>query len=211
MRVVWPHKSPGYRRSVRRVPFRPALVPVVLALVAIGCSSSSAGDGTTAAPGGTGGGTAPTIAGPEVPAVPPPSPAGTGVVVVGGTMSSFAVTACRLEPDPAETEGARTLVAVAGAGTTGSGVAFTIELQRFATGTDVVTYTDTVTYSDSGRILQAQRIEVNGQVTDLRDPKASMSLVRTRSNGMTASGLASAPGDGPDDGGLIGLTLDATC
>lgn len=103
------------------------------------------------------------------------------------------------------------LITLAGAGTTGSGLAFTIELQRFATGTEVVTFTDTVTYADPGRILQVQRIEVRGQVTDLRDPKATSSFVRTRSNGVTATGLASAPGDRSDDGGLIGLALDATC
>lgn len=100
---------------------------------------------------------------------------------------------------------------LAGAGTTGSGVAFTIELQRFGTGTSVVTYTDTVTYADTGRILQAQRIEVGGRVTDLRDSKASTALVRTRDGGVTASGLASAPGSSADDGGLIGIALDATC
>lgn len=183
----------------------------VAALAVAALASCSGGDSTTAAPDGTGGGTASTIARSDVPAVPPPSPDGSGVVVVGGTTSSFAVTACRLEPDPAEPEGARSLVTVAGAGTTGSGVAFTVELRRFATGTDVVTYTDTVTYSDAGRILQAQRIEVGGQVTDLRDPKAATSLLRMRSNGVTASGLASAPGDGPDDGGIIGLAVDATC
>ncbi|MFZ6004020.1 MAG: hypothetical protein ACOYXM_08815 [Actinomycetota bacterium] len=193
------------RRDLR--PGRPALL--IAALVVAACSS---GSGDAAPPHDSGGtGTSPTIARPEVPEVPSPAPTGTGVVVVGGTTSSFAVTACRLEPDPAEPAGARTLVTLEGAGTTGSGVAFTIELQRFATGTDVVTFTDTVTYSDTARILQAQRIEVGGQVTDLRDPKAATSLVRTRSDGVSAAGLASAPGDGPDDGGLIGLALTASC
>ena len=102
-------------------------------------------------------------------------------------------------------------MALEGAGTTGSGVAFTIEVQRFATGTAVVTYTDTVTYADPGRILQAQRIEVSGQVSDLRDPDATTSLLRPCSDGLTAAGLAGAPGDGPDDEGIIGLALDATC
>lgn len=187
---------------------RRASALAALLLAATACSSGS-DDG---APPATGeGGTGSTIERPTVPDLPGESPAGTGVVVVGGTSSSFAVSECRLEPDPAAPAAARALVAVKGAGTTGSGVAFTVELQRFATGTGVVTYTDTVTYSDGGRILQAQRIEVNGQVTDLRDPKAATPLVRTRDGGVTASGLASAPGDGPDDGGLIGLALDASC
>jgi hypothetical protein len=183
---------------------RLVLAAVVTAVGVTACSSG--GDDSGATLGST---LAPGV--PTVPALPPPSAAGTGVVVVGGTTSSFAVTSCRLQPDPAEPEGARALVALAGAGTTGSGAAFTVELQRFATGTDVVTFTDTVTYSDTGRILQAQRIEVNGQVTDLRDPKAASALVRPRSDGVTASGLASGPGEGTDDGGLIGLALDATC
>jgi hypothetical protein len=183
---------------------------VVIALLFAGCSSGSGGD--AGAPTGTGGGGTPSTMGrPTVPALPARSRPGTGVVVVGGTTSSFAVTACRLEPDPAEPAGARALVKLAGAGTTGSGVAFTVELQRFATGSTVVTYTDTVTYTDAARILQIQRVEVNGQVTDLRDPKASSALVRTRADGVTASGLASAPGDGPGDGGIIGVALDATC
>lgn len=146
-----------------------------------------------------------------IPAPPSPSAAGSGVVVVGGTTSSFAVTACRLEPDPAAPEAARALVELTGAGTTASGVAFTVEVQRFATGSEVVTYTDTVTYTDSARILQAQRIEVNGQVSDLRDPKASSPLLRTRSGGVAAAGLAGAPGDGPDDDGVVGVAVDATC
>jgi hypothetical protein len=52
---------------------------------------------------------------------------------------------------------------------------------------------------------------VAGQVTDLRDPKASTALVRTRPGGLSAAGLAGGPGDGPDDDGIIGIALDATC
>jgi hypothetical protein len=186
---------------------RSVAVAAALAFVVGACSSSSDSDDD-----GNPGGTSPAPAvGAAVPAVPPPSPTGTGVVVVGGTTSSFAVTTCRLEPDPTQPEGARTLVEMDGAGTTGSGVPFTIELQRFATGTDVITYTDTVTYSDTGRILQAQRIEVAGQVTDLRDPKASSALLRPRAGGVSAAGLAGGPGDGPDDQGIIGLAVDASC
>lgn len=182
-------------------------VAAALAVLAVGACSSDGDDDPN--PDVTS--TAAADAGAGVPEVPRPSPAGTGVVVVGGTTSSFAVTSCRLEPDSAQPEGARALVELDGAGTTGSGVPFTIEVQRFATGTDVITYTDTVTYSDAGRILQAQRIEVAGQVTDLRDPKAASPLIRTRAGGLSAAGLAGGPGDGPEDEGIIGLALDATC
>jgi hypothetical protein len=147
----------------------------------------------------------------SAPAPPPRSPAGTGVVVVGGTSSIFEVTSCRLEPDPSEPEGARTLVALAGSGETARGDAFSVEVQRFATGTDVQTFTDTAVYTDTARILQAQRIEVGGQVTDLRDPDATSALIRVRGDGLSLSGLASGPGEDAEDGGLIGLALDATC
>src|SRR3546814_11578187 len=69
------------------------------------------------------------------------------------------------------------------------------------------TYTDTVTYTDPGRILQAQRIEVAGQVTDLRDPEVTTSLLRLRPDGLSLQALASGPGEDADDGGLIGLAL----
>lgn len=185
-----------------------ALTAAALAVAILtGCSSS---DGSGGSPGGTGD-PSPAASGSRIPSVPPASPAGRGAVVVGGTTSSFAVTACRLEPDPAEPEGARSLLELDGAGTTSSGVPFTVKVQRFATGTAVVTYTDTVTYSDAARILQAQRIEVGGQVTDLRDPDASSALLRLREGGLSAAGLAGGPGDGPDDEGIIGIALDASC
>lgn len=183
-----------------------------LALILLVASACSDGGGSSdASPGPTGGGPGTTGAAPAVPDVPPPAPPGTGVVVVGGTSSTFDVTACRLAPDPAAPEGARALLELEGAGTTGSGVAFTIAVQRFATGTDVVTFTDTVTYTDAARILQAQRVEVAGQVTDLRDPEATAALVRPRADGLSAAGLAGGPGDVGDDDGVIGFALDVTC
>ena len=180
-------------------------VAVVLAVLSGACSSDGGDDG--AAPG-----TTEEVGTPAVPSIPEASPPGTGVVVVGGTTSSFAVTECRLAPDPAQPEGARALLVAAGAGTTGSGVPFTIEVQRFATGVGAaVTFTDTVAYTDAARILQAQRIEVGGQVTDLRDPDATSALLRPRSDGVSGAGLAGAPGDDADDEGRIGLALDLTC
>ncbi len=186
---------------------------VAVVLAAGGCSDG--GDGGASSDESTeetGGGPGPArVPSASVPEVPPASGVGLGLVVVGGTTSSFAVTACRLEPDPAAPSGARALVELEGAGTTGSGVPFTIELQRFATGTDVVTYTDTLTYSDAARILQAQRVEVAGQVTDLRDPDATTALVRPRADGVVAAGLAGGPGDVGADDGIIGLALNASC
>lgn len=183
-----------------------ALASASLALTMLAACSGGGADDDGATLGST---EAPVAA--TVPDVPDPSPAGTGVVVVGGTSSSFAVSSCRLEPDPASPAAARAMVELAGAGTTASGVAFTIEVQRFATGTDVVTFTDTITYTDSARILQVQRIEVNGEVTDLRDTRAASALLRTRADGVSAAGLAGPPGGSASDEGLVGLALDATC
>lgn len=125
---------------------------------------------------------------------------------------SFSVDSCALAPDPAEPEAARALLSLAGSGTTSSGVPFTVEAQRFATTVnEVTTFTDTVSYTDSARILQAQRIEVNGQVNDLREPDATTPLLRASGQALTASGLAGAPGDGADAEGIVGFALAATC
>jgi hypothetical protein len=149
---------------------------------------------------------------PTAPAVPAAGAPGTGTIVVGGTASAFDVTSCLLEPDPADPAAARALLAATGAGTTARGDAFTVEVQRFATTLgEVTTYTDTITYEDPARILQAQRIEVGGQVTDLRDPSATSALLRPRPDGVSGAGLAGAPGDDADDEGVVGLAVDVTC
>src|SRR5690606_3117790 len=112
------------------------------------------------------------------PAAPTASAPGTGTLVLGGASQTFEVTDCRLEPDPSEPEAARALLSVTGAGTSARGDAFTVEVQRFATTMgETTTYTDAITYEDPARILQAQRIEVAGEVTDLRDPSASSPLL----------------------------------
>jgi len=183
---------------------RPLAVLAIFVVVA-GCSGGGDEDDDGASLGVT---APPTeVTAPDVPA---PSPAGTGVVGVGGTPSSFAVTECRLQPDAAAS-GTSTLLLVMGEGTTGSGVPFRIEVQRFATSTAVQTFTDTVTYTDTARILQLQRFEVAGEVTDLRDPVVRSTLLRVRPDGVSATGLAGPPGAVAEDEGTVGLALDATC
>lgn len=179
-----------------------AVVGVLVLLT--GCASDDAApvDGTATSD----------LAPASAPEPPAPGEPGTGSVVVGSTAHPFEVTGCRLEPDPTEPEAARALLIVSGAGTTPRGDAFTVEVQRFATTLgEVTTFTDTITYEDPARILQAQRIEVGGQVTDLRDPSASTALLRPRADGVSGAGLAGAPGDDADDEGVVGLALDATC
>lgn len=180
------------------------LLVAALGLVAA-CSGGGEGDGDDGASLGV------TAAPTEVtaPDILPASPPGTGVVVVGGASSSFAVTECQLDGAAAE---ASFLVRVSGEGTTGGGVPFQVEAQRFTTGGEVETFTDTISYSDTARILQVQRFEVSGEVTDLRDPDARGTLLRVRPDGVSAAGLAGPPGAvAGEDEGIVGFALDATC
>lgn len=181
-------------------------VVVVAVLLLAACSGGSDGDDDGASLGDTLPATEVTV-----PDIPEESPPGTGVVVVGVAVSSFAVTGCQL--DPAD---AGQLLRVTGAGTTGRGDAFEVEVQRFSSATAAAeTFTDTITYSDTARILQIQRFEVAGSVTDLRDPDARSTLLRVRPGGVAAAGLAGPPGtsSGSDrnDDGIVGFALDLTC
>ena len=182
---------------------------IVLALLVLVAACSGGDDGDGGDDGASLGVTSePTeVTAPDVPAA---SPAGTGVVVVGGTTSSFAVTECRLEPDAAAT-GPSVLLTVTGEGTTGGGVPFQVALQRGATDAAIETFTDTVSYRDTARILEIQRFEVAGEVTDLRDPSARGTLLRIRPDGVSAAGLAGLPGGTAEDEGTVGLAIDATC
>jgi hypothetical protein len=188
---------------------RPLLAAtVVTGLLALAaCSDGDGGDDDD----GAGLGTTSSIAPPSAPDVPRPSRAGTGVVVVGerGTGSSFAVTSCVLDPDDPEAAGA--LLRVTGEGTTASGVPFRVEVSRSATAAAAETFTDLITYTDTARILQVQRFEAAGEVSDLRDPDARGTLLRTRDGGLSATGIAGPPGTDVKGPGLVGLALDVTC
>jgi len=183
-------------------------VRLALLLPAVLVASCSSGDDD----GGEGGpeiGSTSSIAPPVTPELPAESPPGTGVVVIGGTTATFAVTACELEPG--EAEGATApLVLVTGQGTRGNGVAFTVEVAR--TSTEDETFSDLITYVDTARILQVQRSELAGEVSDLRDPAARSTLLRLRPGGLSATGIAGPPGTrAPQGPGLVGLSLDASC
>lgn len=186
------------------MPHRPVVLLFALALAA-GCSGGGGDDDDGASLGDTVPSTAVTA-----PAIPAPSPAGTGVVVIGGTTSSFSVTECELEPSA---DDATVLLVLTGAGTTGNGVPFQVEVQRFAAVSEAIeTFTDTITYTDTARILQLQRFEVDGAVSDLRDPDARGTLLRVRPDGVSAAGLAGPPGTGGEvTEGIVGLAVDATC
>jgi hypothetical protein len=183
---------------------RPLVLLATIALMA-GCSTGSGDDDDDGASLGS---TAPPATA-TAPEVPPPSPPGTGVLVVGGTTSSFAVTSCRLVPADDPT----VLLLVTGEGTTAGGIPFQLEIQRFAASSAAAeTFTDTISYTDTARILQVQRFEVGGEVSDLRDPSVRGTLLRVRPDGLSATGLAGPPGTGAKfEEGIVGMALDATC
>ncbi len=186
-----------------RSPLRGA---VLVALLLAACSGGGDGGDDGSELGSTS-----SIAPPSVPEIPAPSPAGTGVVVIGaaGTPSSFAVTSCSLEAE--DGAGTGELVRVTGEGTSSSDVPFRVEVVRTATAGAAETFTDLITYADTARILQVQRFEATGEVSDLRDPDARGTLLRTRPDGLSAVGIAGPPGTGDKGPGLVGLALDVSC
>jgi hypothetical protein len=184
-------------------PLRPALV-LVLVVSSAACSGNEASDD------GQGLGTTSSLAPPVAPSPPAASSAGTGVVLIGELPASFEVTECDL--DSGETGATGQLLHLAGAGSRANGVPFTVEAVRSASEDAAEAFTDLITYADTARILQVQRSEVAGEVTDLRDPDARGTLLRVRPDGLSATGIAGPPGtSAPEGPGLVGLALDATC
>jgi hypothetical protein len=137
------------------------------------------------------------------PPVEEPSP-GEGVLSIGGLLREFDVLSCDLEP------GSDTFF-VNGAGETDGGVPFQVEVQRFVSGQDPVTTSDLVNYEDTARVLQAQRAEVEGGVTDLRDPQADAPLLEVRRRTVSGGGIAGPPGSREGDEGLVGLSFHVSC
>ena len=179
------------------------VIPLLL-VVSAACTGDDATDDGAAL------GTTSSIAPPVAPSVPAASPAGTGVVLIGELPASFQVTACDLDAKTADANGA--LLHLTGSGTRANGVPFTVEVVRSATEEAAEAFTDLITYSDTARILQVQRSEVGGAVSDLRDPDARGTLLRVRADGLSATGIAGPPGtSAPKGPGLVGLALDATC
>jgi hypothetical protein len=143
--------------------------------------------------------------------VPDPSPAGTGQIVIGGIPDTFSVSTCELSATP-EGEAGGQLLRLTGAGTRSNGVPFSVDVIRSSSNSATEAFTDLITYTDTARILQVQRSEIQGEITDLRDPSASGTLLRVRPDGLSATGIAGPPGtSAPEGPGLVGLALDATC
>ena len=147
-----------------------------------------------------------------VTAPPPlePAPRGRGVLSIGGIRRRFDVTRCRVMPAP-EGPGAYAPFLLVGLGRTPAGVAFRVEVQRYVSGDDPPTVTDLVNYEDSARILQSQRVDVGGVITDLRDPDADDRFLRLVDGRASGRGIAGPPGSREGDEGLVGIALAAAC
>ena len=179
----------------------PALVLLAVAVAA--CTGDDGGDE------GADLGTTSSIAPPVAPSIPAASPAGTGVVAIGELTSSFEITECDLDTASGTTG---QLLHLTGTGTRANGVPFTIDVTRSVSDEATQAFTDLITYTDTARILQVQRSESEGEVSDLREPGVRSTLLRVAPTGLSASGIAGPPGTkAPEGPGLIGLALVATC
>jgi hypothetical protein len=142
-----------------------------------------------------------------------PSSPGKGSLVLGGFPYEFAVERCQATPATDEPEAARTLFRLEGTGRTFQDEPFTVTVLRFQTQRDATTtVTDTVDVRITGdrpRQSQAQRVEVAGATTDLRDPAASGPLLRISGPRVQAEGTF-GPADATAKTTVEG-TLDAMC
>lgn len=178
-----------------------------LVLLTVAACSGAGEDGAPAVGStGEGGGSSTTLAAGDAARLPRSAP-GRGAVAFGQDVYEFTVSSCVPTPNDDEPEAARTLFQLDGKGTA-RGNAFTISVRRFQTKTTATTFTDTITYRDTARVFQAQRVEVDGGVTDPRDPNAATPLLQIDDAHVSASGLFGAPGN---DTGAIAGRLDATC
>ena len=60
-------------------------------------------------------------------------------------------------------------------------------------------------------VLEAQRFEVDGLVTDPREPEASAPLLRITEAGIEATALFAVPGSFAEDGGLVEGAVSIAC
>ncbi len=209
--------------DVPRRALAPRLVAAVLVLAGTGLGAAACGD--DAAPASTDGlptGTAPPVvdaAPPEALAAEPPPPAtGEAVLALGGDDPlPLEVTACAVDdrvpggPEPLAQ------VAATAEGVDADGRPVVVEVRRFAQQAAALTITDTVDVvvgdpDDPDRALRAQRFELDGVVSDGRDPSATSPLLRVgRDGAVSARGVFAPPGAFAADGGLVEGAVVLAC
>ena len=146
-----------------------------------------------------------------------PAPGRARAVLGSGLDVELVVERCRVDlealPDgqvPAER------ISVRATGEAGDGVPVTLEALRLASAGASPTITDTVRVTEGPvdaptRVLEAQRFEVAGLVTDPRDPDASGPLLTTEGRAVEASGVFAPPGAFAADGGLVAGLVSISC
>lgn len=191
---------------------------LLVGVIAAGCSSSGDDDGVGASSGATS--TEPVVVvGPEplTATVDPPTD-GMARVVMGAALDvTLEVETC--ERDPGATpdgEVPAERITVVARGASADGTPVVLDMRRFVSQGAAPTITDTVTVLEGTedspeRVLQAQRFEVGGTVTDLRDPDADDSLVRVTDAAVTATGVYAPPGGVAGDAGLVEGAVAVTC
>lgn len=107
-------------------------------------------------------------------------------------------------------------VRVRATGARPDGVPVTVDATRFRSQGAAPTITDTITVlvgteATPERVVQAQRFEIDGQVTDPRDADADDPLLRIAGQRVEARGLFAPPGSFADDGGLVEAALAVAC
>ena len=190
-----------------------ATIVLVLAVAACtggGDDASEAGDTDTTVTGGA----------PEPLAVDDvPVPAeGQARLALGGSLDlTLPVERCVLDlaaqPDgqiPSEQ------VTVVARGATPDGQPLMVDIRRFRSEGASPTITDTIRVVEGPedapvRVLEAQRFEVEGLVTDPRDPEADDPLLRVADRRIDARGVFAPPGSFADDGGLVEGAVSVTC
>ena len=143
-----------------------------------------------------------------------PAP-GTGVVVLGqGEVMAVTISPCTIDAS-AQPEGEvpAELLSLTAEGETAAGVEANVDVRRFRSLGASPTVTDTITVvegdpDDPERALVAQRFEVDGLVTDLRDPEADDPLLRIAGSTVDGGGVFAPPGETT---GLVEGRLRAVC
>ena len=82
---------------------------------------------------------------------------GTGSIAVGATVSTFTVTQCSPDGEPADAAGNKVVFGMRGEGTTKSAIEFTVSVRRIETAGDQQTFSDEVFYQDTAPHLGAAR------------------------------------------------------
>ncbi len=127
------------------------------------------------------------------------------------------VDTCVIDPDAqADGEVPAELLAASASGTTEGGTGVDVDVRRFRSVGASPTITDTVTivFGDPDapdRALVAQRFEVDGLVSDLRDPAADDPLLVVGPSGFEGRGLFGPPGGGIDAPELVEGAVRVAC